>query len=88
VNEEFEKWAGANGLCLERDFEAPENYVDGMTQEAELAWNAAWQASRKQALEDAAKECDRIMQENDADSPYHAGGAELCADAIRALNKD
>lgn len=84
MNEEFEKWFAAQ-------------YGDEPDRKSALyyAWHqnrvvcgVAWQASRKQALEDAAKVCDRIMRENDADSPYHAGGAELCAEAIRALQKE
>lgn|GEM_PF-2940242 len=49
MNEEFEKWAESEGFDLERDFEAPENYVCEKTGAALIGW----QASRKQALEEA-----------------------------------
>lgn len=71
MNEEFEKWA--------------EKFAwfgrDGKTEALEI-WEAAWQASRKQALEEAAKVCDE--QDSEPECPERAA---YCAEAIRALQK-
>jgi hypothetical protein len=56
-----------------------------------------WEASRREALEEAAQECDKIdriynQYRKQSDNPtYHEGksdGAENCAIAIRALAAD
>lgn len=41
---------------------------------------------RRDALEEAIVACRTLVQENDW-SPHHAGGAEQCIDAIRALSQ-
>lgn len=71
TRDEFEKWAS-------------ENWIDGLPKMIALK---VWEASRALALEEAAKECDEISRIYEEDSPFHSGGADRCAETIRALAK-
>lgn len=70
MNEEFDKWMSEPHSVAEI---SPEG-----------VWAAAWQASRKQALAEAAAECDSLR----ATSAVSFETGSACADAIRALQKD
>lgn len=91
VNEEFEKWAKGEGFDLtlgkhSGTYMNPETFVA----------NAAWQASRKQALEDAASLCDNFEEAvlkpqgkyDTMDVDCYPETAAACATAIRAMQKD
>lgn len=67
MNEEFEKWI--------RDWCAKNPNPDSEPLQCDI-WTAAWQASRKQALNDAFKVCQTKM------------GARGCELGIRELMKD
>lgn len=73
MNEEFEKWAVDNG----HDILCAPSWANTRYQSlpCEDAWRA-WQASRKQALEEAFKVCQTKM------------GARGCEHGIRELMKD
>lgn len=92
TREEFEAWAkgrfyldtviGSDGVTSE--------YVYDTT---DSAWQA-WQGSRQQAIEEAAKECDEMQAmwerqarggDNTGASDFRADAAEQCAMGIRAL---
>ena len=78
MNEEFEKWA--------------EQFVwfgrDGKTEALEI-WEAAWQASRKQALAEAAAICDQEGNEwNSDDLIAEKNYAHACRDRILTMQKD
>lgn len=51
----------------------------GQPADAWTNWQLCWQASRRAALEEAAKVCESISQ------PYAIGESQECAEAIRAL---
>lgn len=73
----FEAWAQSKGIGTERDEFG--RYIDA--QKFWAGWQAAWTASRADALEYAAKLCDRrVMGDNNREDAE----AKRCADAIRA----
>jgi hypothetical protein len=84
MTEEFEKWYA-------------EEFGDEPAREMEHwpSWNRsrdfariAWQASRKQALEEAAKECEKLSEKTHRSWLVHeAAFQDDCADAIRALQQ-
>lgn len=102
MSEEFEKWARDKGypFCEVVPAHGPASAMATVEYRYSEMARAAWQASRKQALEEAAMACDRI---NDAEwhafkkaspddarrgSTYTEGksaGAEDCAEQIRAI---
>jgi hypothetical protein len=80
VNEEFEKW------FIAEYGEEPKG--------SSAAWNLtrvvclrAWQASRKQALEEAAATCDEVAAKG---TVFVAGlfAAQACRERIRSLQKE
>lgn len=80
MNEEFEKWVRSKypDAWLHR----LAGSTDYMVQSMQYMWET-WQASRKQAVEECAKECDRLsMRLGDLANPSDS------ADAIRALQKE
>lgn len=95
MNEEFEKWAESEGFDLERDFEAPENYVCEKTGAALIGW----QASRKHAVEECAAKLDAMNDSGGDSASYdkrdmYAEEIERmrtltqAAEAIRSLQKE
>lgn len=86
MNEEFEKWWREEGQFVR---------AGGGEYEVSFAW-AAWQASRKQALEDAASLCDNFEEAvlkpqgkyDTMDVDCYPETAAACATAIRAMQKD
>lgn len=94
MNEEFEKWVRSKypDAWLHR----LAGSTDYMVQSMQYMWEA-WQASRKQAVEECAKECEWehdsfVRQATGGDSSgasdHRADGARACAEAIRALQKE
>tara|TARA_A100001391_G_scaffold176590_1_gene139856 strand:- start:3332 stop:3586 length:255 start_codon:yes stop_codon:yes gene_type:complete len=84
MTEEFEKWfADEFGTCPQPN--------DASWAEWEHTKNRsryAWQASRKQALEEAAKECEKLSEKTHRSWLVHeAAFQDDCADAIRALQQ-
>lgn len=74
MTEEFEKWARGDGFSLLKRDDGEYRYVD-------TKWALiGWQASRKQALEEAAELCD-TQGDRGGDNGYS------CAAAIRALQQ-
>ena len=76
MNEEFEKWAMQAPLYLPMGKAKDGGYYFS---ETSVAW-LAWQASRKQALEEAANVCDEKWN-------VAPRGRVMCAAAIRALQQ-
>lgn len=74
MTEEFEKWM--NDWCAR-------NPNPATVLQEQTVWAAAWQASRKQALEEAVDVCKRTRSVSAVS--YETGVA--CADAIRALQQ-
>ncbi|MDE4918384.1 putative nucleotidyltransferase component of viral defense system [Cupriavidus metallidurans] len=94
MNEEFEKmraefeaWASENYYDVTRLKSEYDNYKSYFTH---VAWEA-WQASRKQAVEEAAKLCERESTTSESgNDPFDSGYGCACdnlAIAIRALQK-
>lgn len=84
MNEEFEKWFRAE-VIAERMYPADEEGA-----------RAAWQESRKQAVEECAALCDNFEatilkpahQYSGEDVDCYHETAQRCAEAIRAMQKD
>lgn len=83
MNEEFEKWAGCNGFDLTIGKHSG-IYMNPQT----IVANGAWQASRKQAVEEAAAICDGEGNEWDSDDLItEKNYAHAFRDRIRAMQK-
>lgn len=92
MNEEFEKmraefeawlqpyWSRESYLDSEGDRIYREEWVQG-------AW-IGWQASRKQALSEAANKCDEWATQLTAYDSAKCATAETCAEIIREMQKD
>lgn len=72
----FEAWAETVDIDTSKWFDYPDIY---RFKSAETSW-VAWQASREQALEEAAQAC--IEQQQEPECPERAA---YCAEAIRSL---
>lgn len=97
MNEEFEKMRAefeahmfSTGLVWdnsrEDDGDGDEQYADVETRVNWGVWQAAWQASRKQAIEECAKVCDELSREA-SDNGYSL--SETWAHVVRNIkNRD
>ncbi|WP_186425055.1 hypothetical protein [Cupriavidus metallidurans] len=93
MNEEFEKWARRK--YLDAWLHRLAGSTDYMVQSMQYMWEA-WQASRKQALDAAIAECEKLATlaeedatlENDERFLVYAKKYRRCSEAIRALQKE
>lgn len=85
MNEEFEKWVRSKypDAWLHR----LAGSTDYMVQSMQYMWEA-WQASRKQALSEAANKCDEWATQLTAYDSAKCATAETCAEIIREMQRD
>lgn len=92
MNEEFEK--SPSRLAYEREvftgMSDPADWSPETKSHMEMffrIWDMAWQASRKQALEDAAATCDEVAAKG---AVFVAGlfAAQACSERIQSLQKE
>ncbi|WP_061957157.1 hypothetical protein [Cupriavidus pauculus] len=92
MNEEFEKWA----IESKRAYRDAQYGLVFFDPGAGPRYREAWQASRKQALDAAIAECEKLTTlaeedaalENDERFLVYAKKYRRCSEAIRALQKE
>lgn len=82
MNEEFEKWMREQDENLTRGDNGGYLY-----RRTAVMWSA-WQASRKQALSEAANKCDEWATQLTAYDSAKCATAETCAEIIREMQKE
>lgn len=87
MNEEFEKWfADRFKGALDFDDEASDGNAAAAI--ARIVGIEAWQASRKQALSEAANKCDEWATQLTSYDSAKCATAETCAEIIREMQKE
>lgn len=79
MNEEYQKWL--RDWCARNP--NPESEPLGTD-----IWAAAWKASRKQALSEAANKCDEWATQLTSYDSAKCATAETCAEIIREMQKE